>query len=210
MELQEAIRRSTVVAGISVQKPGTQTRQNSIIVVLGANLFLSEEDINAAESFISSSKIVVCQLEIKPETTLAALKLAKKHNDFQNTRKANAEILSGVPVTCIKDTEKAIEILLGKNCKTVIITMGKLGAVFATQGNRKPVHVPATPVTAVDTTGAGDAFIGALSYFLSTRPDMELKEAIRRSTVVAGISVQKPGTQTSFPWRKDLSDDLFK
>lgn len=58
--------------------------------------------------------------------------------------------------------------------------------------------------------GAGDAFIGALAYFLSTRPDVELQEAIRRSTVVAGISVQKPGTQTSLPWRKDLPDDLFK
>ncbi|KAJ8308715.1 hypothetical protein KUTeg_013589 [Tegillarca granosa] len=160
----------TGAAPIAVNDEG----QNSIIVILGANLLLSVEDINAAESLISSSKVVVCQLEIKPETTLAALKLAKKHNvksifnpapaqsglsdeyftacDYFCPNETEAEILSGVPVKCIKDAEKAIEIFLEKGCKTVIITMGELGAVFASQENKTPVHVPATPVTAVDTT----------------------------------------------------------
>ena len=68
-------------------------------------------------------------------------------------------------------------------------------------------HVPATDDKPVDTVGAGDAFMGALAYFLGS--GMHMDDAIRRANVVAGHSVTRPGTQTSYPLRDDLPPELF-
>lgn len=59
--------------------------QNSIVVVLGANMELSVDDVHQAENYIKQSKVMTCQLEIKPEITLEALKLARKHNGAINS-----------------------------------------------------------------------------------------------------------------------------
>jgi ribokinase len=61
----------------------------------------------------------------------------------------------------------------------------------------------------VDTTGAGDAFVGALSFYLVHFPDLPLDETIRRSGKIATLSVESEGTQTSFPFRKDLPENMF-
>lgn len=57
--------------------------------------------------------------------------------------------------------------------------------------------------------GAGDAFVGALAFYLSTMPGLPLQEVIRRSGAIATESVRSPGTQTSYPWQKDLPSELF-
>ena len=62
----------------------------------------------------------------------------------------------------------------------------------------------------VDTTGAGDAFSGALVYFLVQMPNLQMDEVIKRACCVASISVQKEGTQASYPLRKDLPQWLFQ
>ncbi|OWF53132.1 ribokinase-like [Mizuhopecten yessoensis] len=217
----------TGVAPICVNQEG----QNSIVIVAGANLLLTEDNVRAAEAVVKETKIVVCQLEIPAQSTLAALKLAKKHNvrsifnpapaqsglsdEFFSechifcANETEAEILTGLPVKDIEGACKATLALLDKGCSVVILTLGVMGSVFATQENRKPIHVAAQSVTAVDTTGAGDAFVGALAYYLSNSPSLTLQEIIQRSTEVAGVSVQSPGTQTSFPWKKDLPPKLF-
>ncbi|XP_069117064.1 ribokinase-like [Argopecten irradians] len=217
----------TGVAPICVNEQG----QNSIVIVAGANLLLSEDDVAAAEAIVKESKIIICQLEISPKSTLAALKLAKRHKvrsifnpapaqsglssefftecDIFCANETEAEILTGLPVKNKDDACKASLALLDKGCEVVILTLGQMGSVFASKEHQTPSHVPAKPVTAVDTTGAGDAFVGALAYYLSNMPSLTLEEVIKRSTVIASISVQSPGTQTSFPWKKDLASELF-
>ncbi|XP_033733694.1 ribokinase-like [Pecten maximus] len=217
----------TGVAPICVNQEG----QNSIVIVAGANLLLTGDDIRAAEDVVKESKIIICQLEIPAQSTLTALKLAKKHNvmsifnpapaqsglanelftecDIICANETEAEILTGLPVKTKEEAFKATLALLDKGCRVVILTLGLMGSVFASKENLTPKHVPAQSVAAVDTTGAGDAFVGALAYYLSNEPSLTLEKIIQRSTVVASISVQSPGTQTSFPWKKDLPTELF-
>ena len=89
--------------------------------------------------------------------------------------------------------------------------MGSKGAVFATEANPDPVHVPCVKVkNVVDTTGAGDAFVGAFAYFFFCHPSKpDLSECILRACAVASISVQKPGTQVSFPTRAEVPKSLL-
>ena len=87
-----------------------------------------------------------------------------------------------------------------------------LGAAIASIKNPKPVWVKAEKAEkVVDTTGAGDSFVGSLAFYLAHFPQLEMSEMVKRSCQIATISVQKEGTQTSFPYRKNLisSTNLF-
>ncbi|XP_064623530.1 ribokinase-like [Lineus longissimus] len=218
---------SSGVAPIAVNDDG----QNAIVIVSGANLKLSEEDLNKAENIIKSSKVMVCQLEVRPEITLAALRMAKKHGvtsilnpapsqpsldpemfqtcDIFCPNETETEILTGLPVSSVDDAKTATKALLDRGCKMVIITLGSQGCVLASKDKPEAVHILARSVTPVDTTGAGDAFVGALASYLAKYPDLGMEETIRRSCEIATISVQAPGTQTSYPWKKDLPSELF-
>lgn len=218
---------STGVASIAVDDSG----QNSIIIVAGANMHLSEADIAAAESIIKDAKVLICQLEISPASTLAALRLAKKHKvtsilnpapavsvldaemyelcDIFCPNETEASILTGLQVESVEDAQTAVNVLLDRGCGTVIITLGSQGAVFATLDDRTAVHVAAEKVDPVDTTGAGDAFIGGLAYYLA-KYNIDLKESIRRAGLIASRSVLSAGTQTSYPRANELPDELFQ
>ena len=87
-----------------------------------------------------------------------------------------------------------------------------LGAAIASTKNPKPTWVKAEKAEkVVDTTGAGDSFVGSLAFYLAHFPHLEMSEMVKRSCQIATISVQKEGTQTSFPYKKDLikSTELF-
>jgi ribokinase len=113
-------------------------------------------------------------------------------------------MLAGFPVRNHEDAERAAGMLLGRGPKTVILTLGKRGALIAEEG-KAPLHVEAEAVQAVDTTGAGDAFVGSLSYFLACRNDLSLSEAVKRAGRVASLSVQREGAQSSFPMRDEVT-----
>lgn len=218
---------ATGVAPIAVNAEG----ENSIIVVGGANELLTAEDVESAFNQIKSVKIVVCQLEVKLATTLAALKNAKQrgcvtifnpapavsdlspefytHTDIFCPNETEAEILTRLPVTNVDEAKKAALVLLEKGCQKVIITLGKDGAVLATAENKTTEHIPVEPVTPVDTTGAGDSFVGSLAFYLARFPQLPLKELVQRSNKIAAVSVQSSGTQLSYPWQKDLPKQLF-
>jgi ribokinase len=212
------------VAPIAVDPDG----HNAIIIVTGANDLLTPEEIEAARPVIAAARILVCQLEIPVETTLAALRVARQEgvttifnpaparprlpdelyrlSHIFCPNESETELLTGLPVNSQEETEAAARALLQRGAGMVILTLGERGSLLVTATDS--VHVPAMPVKALDTTGAGDAFMGSLAYFLAA--GKPLAEAMRRANYIAAISVQSSGTQTSFPVAADLPSDLLE
>jgi len=106
------------------------------------------------------------------------------------------EVLTGVHVASIEDAKVAAQKLLEKGCKKVIVTLGSNGSLI--YGPDQCEHVPAIKVTnVVDTTGAGDAFVGTVAHFIAN--GIELKKAVEYATFACSLSIQKPGAQGSYP-----------
>ena len=198
---------STGVAPIFVDSEG----QNRILVVKGANDRLTPEDVYAAKDVLLSSDVVVFQLEIPLATTIAALAFAKQHGirtifnpapaqvlnlreaglaDYVIPNETEAEILSGMPVRNLDDARRCARKLLEGGLSRVIVTLGANGALLG------DLHVAPFAVEPVDTTGAGDAFIGSLAVFLSS--GFSELEAISRANLYAALSTLAIGTQKSF------------
>lgn len=206
------------VAPIFVDDDG----RNMIVIVPGANMALSPEDVRRASDAIQAADVVVCQLEIPVESTLEAFRIAKaagirtilnpapatpipdellQLSDIAAPNETETELLTGVSVGTLEEAEVAARVLLARGPGAVIITLGERGALLL--DDESVSHVPAVKVDAVDTTGAGDAFIGSLAYFLGEgRP---LREAIERANAIAAVSVMKVGTQVSFPTRDEVA-----
>lgn len=210
------------VAPIAVDSEG----RNSIIIVTGANDLLTVEEIEAARVEIAASDVLVCQLEVPVAVSLAALRLARREgvrtifnpapartelppeiyalSDILCPNESETEMLTGMPVPTLAECEAAARELLRRGAGTVILTLGERGSMVVSA--RGTEHVPGQKVRAVDTTGAGDAYVGSLAYFLAA--GASLPEAACKAGAVATRSVLKPGTQTSFPGREELADIL--
>ena len=106
----------------------------------------------------------------------------------------------------LAQVEAAARTLLARGAGQVIITLGERGSLLVTASEAH--HVPAPSVKAVDTTGAGDAFVGSLAYFLAA--GAPILEAMQRANQIAAHSVQRPGTQTSFPSAAELPPALLQ
>jgi ribokinase len=110
-----------------------------------------------------------------------------------------------VPGPRIPETETAARELLARGSQSVVLTLGERGCLVVTAS--EVTALPAPAVEAVDTTGAGDAFIGSLAFFLARGE--KLTEAARRANRIAAISVQFVGTQTSFPHAAELAGEIL-
>jgi ribokinase len=206
------------VAPIAVDPDG----RNSIVIVTGANDLLSLDDLERARPAIAGSDVLVAQLELPVETTLAALRIACEEgvrtifnpapareqlpddlyrlSDVLCPNEPETELLTGLPAG-----EQAARELLRRGARAVVLTLGERGCLVVE--GEEAVEVSADAVRAVDTTGAGDAFVGALATFLAAgRP---LVDAAERANAVAAASVRSPGTQTSFPSSADLPGHLL-
>ncbi|MDQ3249820.1 MAG: ribokinase [Chloroflexota bacterium] len=215
---------STGVAPVWVDEA---TGNNAIMVVTGANDLLSPADVEAARSALASAQIVVCQWECPLETTLTALRIAREEgvmtlfnpaparaelpaeayqlSDIFSPNESETELLTGRSVATLEEAEAAARILLGRGAGHVVLTLGERGSLLVDANEVR--HVPAPQVQAVDSTGAGDAFMGSLAYFLAL--GAPIVEAMRRANQIAAISVQAPGTQSSFPDAADLPVELL-
>ncbi|MEM7344292.1 MAG: ribokinase [Chloroflexota bacterium] len=211
------------VAPIAVDSDGN----NSIIIVTGANDLITEAEIEAARPTIAASQLMVCQLEIPLNINLAALRVAREENvttifnpapaqpdlpeelyrlsDIFCPNESETEMLTGQSVNTIEEAESAARILLDRGAGQVILTLGERGSLLVTPD--EVTHVPAEPVKATDTTGAGDSFVGSLAYFLAAGKPMT--DAMQRANRIAAISVQASGTQTSFPTAAELPAELL-
>jgi ribokinase len=194
---------------------------NAILVVPGANFALAPEDIRRAAATIQSAAILLCQLEVPVETTREAFRVAKaagvrtilnpapaaplpdellRLTDLCVPNETEIEHLTGVAATSWQQGEEAARFLMRRGPGAVIVTLGDRGALLVdAQG---ALQVDGVPVRAVDTSGAGDAFIGGLAVFLAE--GAPLFEAIARANRVAALSVTRLGTQTSFPTRSEF------
>jgi ribokinase len=90
----------------------------------------------------------------------------------------------------------------------VLLTLGAQGALLVSSVGSEAIPTPA--VSAIDTSGAGDAFLGALAHFLCARPDLALAEAARRACHIAALSTTKHGTQSSYPDLASLPSSLVE
>ncbi|XP_046297494.1 ribokinase isoform X3 [Marmota monax] len=161
---------ATGAASIIVNDEG----QNIIVIVAGANLLLNTEDLKEAASVISQAKVMICQLEITPATSLEALTMAHSNgvktlfnpapaiadldpqfyslSDVFCCNESEAETLTGLTVGNPEEAGKAAMVLLARGCKVVIITLGDKGCVLLSQTEPVPKHIPTEKVKAVDTT----------------------------------------------------------
>jgi ribokinase len=211
---------SSGVAPIFVEPNG----QNRIIVVKGANDLLSPEDVDAAAPLLRKADTIVLQFEIPLRTVYHTVRFAKANGircivnpapaqpvDFKEAGAADyfipneteAEITTGIAVKSIEDAKKCAEFLLSKGMRRIVITLGERGSLIA--GSDGMELIPAFKVQAVDTTGAGDAFIGSFAVFLGE--GIAEKEALRRANLYAGLSTTKVGTQKSFFSRAEFEKE---
>jgi ribokinase len=202
---------SSGVAPIFVEPNG----QNRILVVKGANDALKPVDVDAAAETLKSADCIVLQFEIPVETVYYTIEFARKHGircilnpapaqpvdlgalkdlDYFVPNESEAETITGCPVKNVEDAKKCAAKLVASGIRRVIITLGVNGSLLASRDGSE--HVPPFAVHAVDSTGAGDAFIGSFAVFLGE--GVPEKEAVRRANLYAGLSTTGVGTQKSF------------
>ncbi len=204
----------TGMAVITVNKNGN----NSITVISGSNMTLNKDEIEKSKEIIENSDILISQFEVPEEVILEAFKIAKENNkitilnpapakkideellkytDIIIPNETEAELLTGIKVNDLESAKLAANGLLEKGVKFVIVTLGSKGAAVISKEDGQIVE--AYKVKAIDTTAAGDSFIGGLSSKL----DIEnlsfenLLKAVKFANKVSSITVQRKGAQPS-------------
>jgi ribokinase len=202
---------SSGVAPIFVEPNG----QNRILVVKGANDLLKPADVDAASDLLKTVDCMVLQFEIPLETVYYSVSFARKNGircivnpapaqsvdlnaltglDYFVPNESEAETIAGSPVRNVEDAKKCAEKLLSGGIKRVLLTLGANGSLLASHEGME--HVPAFSMKSVDSTGAGDAFIGSFAVFLGE--GLPEREAVCRANLYAGLSTTGVGTQKSF------------
>lgn len=200
------------VASIIVEESG----QNRILIHAGANGKFMPERLMEAKNDLAECSLIVLQLEIPLPTVYAAIDFGRQHNipvilnpapaakelslekacacDFFMPNESELALITDMPAGSLEEVRAAAQKLLAHGLKNIIVTMGSKGALWINQ--EQETMVPALKVRAVDTTGAGDAFIGcfAASYVL----DGKIRQAMERASRYATLSVTKAGTQDSY------------
>jgi len=207
---------STGTAIIIVDSNG----QNSIILSAGANGKVSAEDLAS----FPDHKLLLLQLEIPLETVLSAAKRAHENGlrvilnpapaqviptelvalaDFIIPNETELSLLTGMDVKDVSSTEQAAHVLLQRGAKSVIVTLGSKGALIVS--NTQVTHVDTYKVNVVDTTAAGDAFIGGFATALLKNKSLE--EAVRYGCACGALATTKFGAQPSLPTKEEV--DIF-
>ncbi len=205
---------ATGVAGILLDAGG----ENSIVLAAGANAKLNSGDVDRAAEFVAKANMLVCQLETPIESVRYAMQVARAAGvrvmlnpapmqeldnsllalvDVLVLNETEAQQLTGSQVSSQEQARVAASTLLQHGIGVVIITLGAAGIVVAREG-----HVdclPAYTVEVVDTTGAGDTFVGSLAVALAE--GLELHPACDLAQRAAAIAVTQLGAQTSIPHR---------
>jgi ribokinase len=206
------------LATISVEDSG----RNAIVVVPGSNGRLAPADLDAISALIRGAAVVVLQCEIPMDTVYRAIELSHasatpvilnpapfrgpdlariaRGVTYLVPNETEASQMWGGPVENLKQAETCASSLHAQGIRCVIITLGAQGCMVADEQPAR--HYPGHPVVAVDTTGAGDAFVGCLAASLATGRSRD--ESIRRALLYSALSVTARGAQVSFPRAQDF------
>ena len=184
-------------------------------MVKGANDALLPADIDAAAEVLINADCIILQFEIPLETVYYTVAFARNHGircivnpapgqavemgalaglDYLVPNESEAQTITGLAVSSIDEAKNCAERLRAGGVHRVIITLGEKGAFLSADGSSE--HIPAFAVNSVDTSGAGDAFIGSFATFLAE--GVPEREAIRRANLYAALSTTGIGTQKSF------------
>ncbi len=211
---------ATGVALISVDDQG----QNSIIVAPGANGRVTRQDVDSAREAIRAARVVIAQLEIPLDSVTYALRVAHdagaltilnpaparqlssellQNVDVIVPNETEAAQLTGIPVHDFDSATQAAHALQQMSARTVIITLGEKGALWLNE-NAVAQQVMPFQVQVVDTTAAGDAFVGALGVALAREQDWET--SLRTASAAGALAATKLGAQPSLPTRAEVEE----
>ena len=207
--------------------------QNSIVLSPGANAKVKPADVEPA-SFSDPStgsgqrvKLLLLQLEIPIETVVHAARLAKQNGvrvllnpaparelpdellsnaDYLLPNETELSLLAGKSVSDIASVETAARSLVTRGAKNVIVTLGANGALIVSKNATK--HIPSFKVNVVDTTAAGDAFIGGFAVALLNGKSLE--DAVQYACACGALAVTKFGAQPSLPTKQEVEEFLKK
>ncbi|OYP99288.1 ribokinase [Pseudomonas mandelii] len=196
--------------------------QNAIVIVAGANGALTPQVIDRFDAVLQAADVIICQLEVPDATVGHALKRGRELGkivilnpapasrplpadwyasiDYLIPNESEASALSGLSVDSLSSAETAATRLIALGAGKVIITLGAQGSMFANGTGFE--HFPAPKVKAVDTTAAGDTFVGGFAAALASGKTEA--EAIRFGQVAAALSVTRAGAQPSIPTLSDV------
>jgi len=199
--------------------------KNRIVVIPGANMELKPSDLENMDDVIQSSDIIVLQLEIPLETVYKAIELGNKYNkivilnpapaakldlkyasmvSYMTPNEHEAELLTGIDTSNKSGIKDAAQALLDQGYQNVLITLGDKGSYF--KNEKDEFDISSYKVSAVDTTAAGDSFIGAFAFGLAN--DKDVKSSLSYASAVSAIAVTKMGAQPSLPSKKEVDDFL--
>jgi ribokinase len=200
--------------------------ENAIIVVPGACFTLTPAEVEAAAPAIRSATVFLTQLELPLDAVETGLRIARgagvptilnpapapEHPlpdalialaDYFIPNETEAALLTGLPVETIAQAETAADSLLSRGARNVILTLGARGSLLRTGSGKSTLIPPFSAGPVIDTTGAGDAFCGAFAAALAA--GQPAAEAARFASATAGISVTRPGTAPSMPYRVEIA-----
>lgn len=210
---------STGVGSVTIDELG----DNRIVVVPGANLAYTLEDLKTVESLIKRAKILILQLEMNIDIIEQAVTIAHENKvpiilnpapaqvlsddllskvTYLTPNETEAELLTGVNIRTSNDAVKAAEVLIGKGVENVILTLGDQGALIV---NKSESHyVSGYRVKAIDSVAAGDSFNGALA--IGILENKELTKVIKFANAVGALTVTKKGAISSLPTIEEVND----
>ncbi len=205
----------------------TPKGENRIVVFPGANDSLSAKDLKRLQACWRGVEVFATQLEIPLPTVERGLRLAKEEGaltllnpspptqlsshllsfvDFIVPNEIEAQSLTGIKWRGDRNIRKMAETLLKMGAKNVVITLGPKGFYFKNRSDE--IRMNAYPVNVIDTTAAGDAFLGALATGLAEKKPIQ--EALRFANAAGALTTTKLGAQPSLPLKKDLEAFLPK
>jgi len=210
---------ATGVALITLDKAG----QNSIVVAAGANHKLTPEHIWETEAVFSGVNVLLLQLETSLDTVVAAAECAKIHGvkvvlnpapaqhlpegllrlvDVLIPNESEIALLTGLPVETLEQVETATRNLLARGVECVVVTLGARGALLV-PADQPAIHIPSFPVQVVDTTAAGDSFVGAFAVALGE--GLSFEEAVKSGCAAGSLAATGLGAQPSIPYRVQIN-----
>ncbi|GAF38007.1 ribokinase [Lentilactobacillus farraginis] len=219
----------TTGVGIGTKSSGAapifvdKSSDNRILIIKGANNELTPEILDKYVDLIKGTKIIVLQQEIPLETNYRAIDLANLYHvpvllnpapanksldinhvkkvDFFSPNETELATLTGMPTNNMDEIKKAAHHMIKLGVKNMLVTLGSKGVLWMNENNSQIIK--ALKVNAIDTTGAGDSFIGSFAHYYANGDD--IPTAIKHANQYAAITVTRRGTQKSYPKADELS-----